>query len=193
MANTQDEVPIAETVARNGDEISRCLFAAQRKIEIASYHLDELCERLGRLSEPHDLPPIPVQAHFEGVVVSIIASEEKVKEALRSAYRVDRENEKKCKRIYGKVARKLPALGEWFANAILGDIREVRNLAIHQHYEKRPVTAGGPVAIWEVDKPKRTNYGGPRELREYCRAGLAVGTTLSDLIPQIEELLRRES
>jgi hypothetical protein len=194
MTDTQNRAPIAKSSAKNDDEIGRCLFAAKRKIDVARYHLVQLCERLDRTSKPQALPPIPVQAHFEGVVVSITAAEEKVKEALRTAYGVSRDDEHKCKRLYNEFARKLPALAAWYANAspLLGDIREVRNLAIHQYYEKRPITAGGPAAGWEVDKPEETRYEGPRELKEYSEAALLLGTVLRDLIPQIEELLRRD-
>lgn len=106
-------------LTRNSDEISRCLFAAGRKIEVARYHFDELCGLLCQASKSQDLPPIPVQAHFEGVVISIIAAEEKVKEAVRHAYGVSRDDEQKCRRIYINVARKLPALSEWYANPLL--------------------------------------------------------------------------
>jgi len=136
--------------------------------------------------------PIPIQAHFEGVVVSVVAAEEKVKEALRTAYGVSRDDERECKRLYSEFAAKVPALAAWYANPLVGDIRDVRNLAIHQYYEKKRITGGRPVPGREVDGPATTSYTGPRELREYSRAALATGTTLFDLIPEIEKVLRRE-
>jgi hypothetical protein len=160
MVDIQDDGPVRESLTRDDDELSRCLFAAERKIRVACYHFDELSDRLDQPSKSQDLPPIPVQAHFEGVVVSIIAAEEKVKEAVRIAYGVRRKDEQKCRLLYKDVGRKLPKLGEWYANAFLGDIREVRNLAIHQYYEKRPITAGGPVPGWEVIRRKRQSTQG---------------------------------
>jgi hypothetical protein len=192
MTDSQNETPAAQSLAKDGDEVSRCLFAASRKIDIARYHFSELCGQLGRASAGEALPPIPVQAHFEGVVVCVVAAEEKVKEALRSAYGVSRDDERECKRLYSAFARKLPALAKWYANALLGDIRDVRNLAIHQHYEKKLVTEGGPAPVWEVDKPAITKYRGPRELKKYGQSAVEIGAALIGLVPQIEELLRRE-
>lgn len=46
------------------------LAAARRKIEIAAFHLDQLSTALAMAEPTGPLPSIPVQAHFEGVVVS---------------------------------------------------------------------------------------------------------------------------
>ncbi len=193
MTDTKGKAPVAAGSAKNDDEVSRCLFAARRKIDIARYHFSELCDHCGRALAQEELPPIPVQAHFEGVVVCVVAAEEKIKEALRSAYGVSRDDERECKRLYSAFARKLPAMAEWYSNALVADIRDVRNLAVHKHYEKNPVTEGGPPPVWEVDKPEKTNYRGPRELRKYGQDAVDIGAALIGLIPQIEELLCRES
>ncbi|MEJ2010156.1 MAG: hypothetical protein P8Z30_18710 [Acidobacteriota bacterium] len=176
--------------SRDRSEIQQYLIAAQRKIEIARYHFEELCKQLDQQGTvtPTDAPPIPVQARFEGVVVSIIAAEEKVKEAIRRRYGVARKNSKKCESRYSKLGQQLPALRNWYEKPLLNDIQEVRNLAIHHHYEKMP---SGLVGVWKIDRPESSNYDGPRELRKYCQAAKSLGCELSSIIPQIEELLRQ--
>jgi hypothetical protein len=54
--------------------------AARRKIHVATYHVDCLREALNaeNFLRRRSVPPIPIQAHFEGVVVSVIAAIDQV-------------------------------------------------------------------------------------------------------------------
>ena len=103
------------------------------------------------------------------------------------------QSDRRCRRLYRELAQKLPEPCDWLANPILDDIREVRNLAIHSYYEKRPATAGGLVPTWKIDKSKGRKYPGSRELKVYCREALKVGEKLDELIPQIKRLLVGET
>ena len=117
------------------------LDAARRKGEIAKYHLDEL-EQLADYPRPDGFPPmpsIPVQAHFEGVLISVIGTEEKLKEATKMRYGAS--TEKESEKVYHQLATAVHGLIDWFRNPLGEDIRCVRNLAVHAHYDKVPLVS----------------------------------------------------
>jgi len=63
-----------------GGKVKECLIAARRKVHIAEYHLGSLRSALAASERP-DGPSVPVQAHFEGVLYSVIAASEQVDKA----------------------------------------------------------------------------------------------------------------
>ncbi len=72
-----------ETPARN--QSADYVEAACRKVRIAKYHLETLRKRVAdseHRGEPLVPAPIPVQAHFEGVLFSFIAACDEVAETL---------------------------------------------------------------------------------------------------------------
>lgn len=61
------------------------LVAAGRKVKAAAYHAERLRQLLDSGQASSDSPPVPVQAHFEGVIVSLIAAVDQVAQAVNSA------------------------------------------------------------------------------------------------------------
>lgn len=63
--------------------------AAHRKIRIAEFHLGQLNALLNLGQDPFsERPQIPVQAHFEGVVVATGAAIDQVAQAANSAWKL---------------------------------------------------------------------------------------------------------
>jgi hypothetical protein len=63
------------------------LHAADRKILMAAFHLDAVQETLGDDDSPSTLDlPIPIQAHFEGIMYSQIAAADQVAEAVNRGF-----------------------------------------------------------------------------------------------------------
>jgi DNA mismatch endonuclease, patch repair protein len=160
------------------------LDAAARKIDIAGYHVGRLAVELSDFRG--EKVPIPVQAHFEGLLYSAAAASDQVGRALRSAESEQvgelREHVTLEKVLAAMNPRKsfVVPLGEWNSAALLKDARKVRNMATHAHYEKTP----RGVEL-EVQKVSDGQYRGSRELGSYSRALLK---HLNGLKPQLARL-----
>jgi hypothetical protein len=164
------------------------LNAARRKVEIARYHLEQL-ERL-RLVPPLDGPrecPVPIQAHFEGVVISVMAAVDQTAQAINSALNLGARESQLFDKAFGAVTAAVPALKTWCGKPIGRDLRGVRRSAIHHSYEKTP---DGPLPRWRVEESS-VRYEGSRELRVYGEAAVAHAEELIRLIPAIQSELRR--
>lgn len=110
---------------------------------------------------------MPVQAHFEGVLYSVIAASEQVDEATE------------C-----RSARTLRCnLEAWRQEPIFKDVRAVRNKATHHHYRKTP--AGPKLEVQELSNP----YGGSRALDVYSQAACDHLRRLLPLLDEIESVL----
>jgi hypothetical protein len=138
---------------------------------------------VSRVTVLQSTKPISVQAHFEAVLISVIGAEEKIKEAIKIRYGATTEPE--SEKAYRRVASAVSSLTAWHKNPLGQDIRLVRNLAVHEHYEK--VQQGDCWIVQSVDSV----YRGSRELREYCKAAVCYVKELVDVIPEIESSLRR--
>ncbi|MGO9603526.1 MAG: hypothetical protein ACLQAT_09040 [Candidatus Binataceae bacterium] len=161
------------------------LSAARRKVEVAVYHLERLRGFLNTDPGPDQWgqSPIEVQAHFEGILFSVVAAEEQAKEAISRGYDVSAKKERA--KAYQKVLSAIPRLSDWWKNPLGKDIRCVRNLLTHHYYKKIPANE-----CWVVQKVN-SRYRGGRELREYCEATVNYGKELIDLIPDISIELDR--
>jgi hypothetical protein len=163
------------------------LLAVRRKIDIATYHRDTLDVLLASDSSParHGMPPIPIQAHFEGVLFAFIAATDQLAEAIELGA-----GSGGNRRALDVVLTLLPDhspwddLGAWYASPIVRDIRSIRKRATHHHYRKTP---GG--FQLEVEPPAVATYDGPRTLREYTAAAVAHLGALSKIVSAVEERL----
>jgi hypothetical protein len=144
--------------------------AAQRKIDIAGYHLERLRAQAsdGRLE-----PTIPVQAHLEGILFTFAAAEDQVAEAIILGMKLGPR-----RRNLQEVLAAMPRspiqgrLSAWHEAPIVADVRDLRVRATHHHYAKTP---SGPRTL-VVQEPTRAGtppYGGLRELVSYGEAAIA--------------------
>lgn len=154
-------------------EWQACLDAAERKIKIAAYHLEHLNQVLVSSKDVGDnLPSIAVQAHFEGVVVSVIAAIDQVVYVAKSAFglplsQVD-----------------IPEVKIWYENKLGVDLRCIRVRMVHYSYKKKPLNI-----VWVVEPVEQSKYAGSRELAPYASAALEYGIALCALFPQIKQLV----
>lgn len=160
--------------------------AARRKARIARYHLSQLEQLLNSESATGEVP-IPIQAHFEGVVFSAIAATDQTAQGINSALGLGANERELFDKAFGTIAGTVPGLGKWLSNPIGRDLRGLRRLAIHHSYQK---TSEGPRQRWNVE-PTRVPYDGSRELQAYCTDAVAYVEELVGLLPAVEsELLR---
>lgn len=172
--NEPDEVAASQLVttadatraAERTGKVKEYLTAARRKVQIAEYHLKCLRSALTASKRLNELS-VPVQAHFEGVLYSVIAVSKQV----------DQATEHRSMKIF---RRKLEA---WQQEPIFEDVRLVRNMATHEYYRKTPT---GPTL--EVQEP-RTPYGGPRALDVYSEAACDHLHRLLPLLDEMENVL----
>lgn len=139
------------------------LHAAGQQVRNASYHLDQLRLRLDPVPAPdiHGEPPIEVQAHFEGVIISTFAAIDKVAEAINSALGLGLEQN-----CLLKVYLATPQLKSWSGKDLNKDLQGIRRLIVHHHVKKIPFK--GPSGAWDVQLPEGAKpYEGSRGLRAY--------------------------
>jgi hypothetical protein len=179
---------------RRGAHWREYIDAARRKLKIAEYHLEELGDKLsaaklrGELSAAkvkENLPaPIPVQAHFEGVIIALMAAVDQVAEATNIVFAQGRWKPKGLnKRAFKKLGKELEEIREWYNKEITQDLRNVRVYMVHHTYGKD----GSP--MWEVEKPEDSDYQGSRELRQYASDGMEHGREFGVLLKKIEKVL----
>jgi len=168
------------------------LGAARRERQIAEYHSKELGRRLDPVPkpEPDDSCPIPVQAHFEGVVTSVIEAVDKVAQAINAKLRLGAGPGQLFDKSYGELAPDIQNLESWREKPIGKDLRLIRVRIAHYSYGKVPFSegSGGPEG-WKVEDP-RVGYKGSRELKAYAQAAVDHAGELIGLIPAIESVLR---
>jgi len=163
------------------------LNAAGRKVKISKYHLEELQKHLVR--DAHgSCVPVPVQAHFEGVIFSVIAADDQIAAAIRRMLGGRAGGETANKEQFQKLVVEVPELGAWQENAIYNDLRKVRDRAAHLSYVKG----------WERERlmvqEVGSGYRGCREIQHYSNAAVRHAEQLIELIPKVKsELLRRGS
>jgi hypothetical protein len=151
------------------------LDAAHRKVEIAKYHLERLVVLLESRPQPTEnrYPPVDVQAHFEGVLFAIKAEIDQVTEMISKAFGWPyiRALEQASKSV-------LPELKPWLDDPLFNELNELRRLAAHHSYVKRP---SGPQACWRVEEVG-SSYMGARNLDAYCKAVVQYGDNLIKLV-----------
>jgi hypothetical protein len=163
------------------------LEAARRKVAIARFHLDGLQKALRETAEAlSGAPPIPVQAYFEGVVISVIAAIDQVKAAVESTVPQPHEPADRNASVLDRLHT--PDVAAWYEAPFGRDLRRIRVRMVHYIYAK---TLQGPG--WVVESAGRP-WSGSRELLTYAQHAVEYGERLEELLPQIEaELARRDS
>jgi hypothetical protein len=161
--------------------------AAGRKIDAAAYHAEQLRQLLDSGEPASESPPVPVQAHFEGVVVSLIAAIDQLAQAINSGWELGLKQSEIVQRAFDVAGEQLPALREWFQDAIGRDLRRIRTRIIHYSYVKSPTSKA---ARWSVESAG-TDYSGSRELSAYAKAAVEYGRRLGALLPVISSALDR--
>jgi hypothetical protein len=112
--------------------------AAHRKRAIAEYYLSRLAEILTPPDGLARQPPIPVQAYFEGVIVSAMAAVDQVAQGINSALGLRLNPNTLVNGAFTKLTSFLPALQEWYENPLGIDLRRIRTRIIHYSYSKSP-------------------------------------------------------
>ncbi|HVK09337.1 MAG TPA: hypothetical protein VM597_11220 [Gemmataceae bacterium] len=166
------------------DDWRDLIAAARRKLDIAKFHLGRL---EAELNVPGltgaDLPPIPIQAHFEGVLIALMAAVDQVAAATNSALSLRLTKYDLVAGAFKELGDRLPDVHSWFGQVINKDLRRIRVRAVHYTYIKNP-----SLARWRVESAD-TSYCGSRELHEYATAGVEYGKQFAHLLSQIESNL----
>ena len=165
----------------NISNITRQLIAAERKIEIACFHYQHLEKNLPSAhADSLGMPPIPVQAYFEGVVISAFSAIDKVLGALKIQYpnEITGGDQFQLLEIIKPYAPGSKNLIE--KESFYNDLRRMRNDAAHASQEKTPSGLA-----WVVRAPKGSRYSGEREILKYAKTAIEFAKNCS---PVIEEL-----
>jgi hypothetical protein len=128
------------------------LNAAPRKVKIAQYHLENLRSALTPCppADTGGLPPIDVQAHFEGVLFAVIAAASQIEEAVRYAKRLGRDASRR--KILESISHE--EFRQWYRSPLSRDLQAIRNAGFHRSYEKSHV--GERWFVNERPRPKST-------------------------------------
>lgn len=168
--------------ARAGEDWIDYLEAMTRKLDLAQYHCDRLCEFLP--VDPHPSSSVAVQAEFEGVLYAFVAASDQLAEVLNLTNHLGLENpnlQQALERLPISPLRK--ELFAWQQEPIAADVRNIRRRAVHHHYEKYPA---GP--RFEVQPPTTGKpYGGSRSLDDYAKAATSHLMKLRALTREVEK------
>ena len=139
--------PYARTPATDwiGMSCDEFVNAAHRKMRILEYHLD--CLENAIEGEPNvDPVPIPVQAHFEGVLGSFAACADQIAAGLQVVTGRSKERAGLGEVLVDLAPENGPlfVLQQFWRSSERKDINEVRRLATHYHYDKFPQGEGTP-------------------------------------------------
>lgn len=159
------------------------LEAASRKVDLAEYHLACLATSLMQPPVSDKQPPVPVQAHFEGVVVCVLAAIDQVAQAVNSACGLHLRTADLVERAFARASLEVPDVAKWFKDPIGRDLRRVRTRMVHYSYAKLP-----NLSQWLVEDAG-TEYTGSREVLEYARAAVRYGHELRQLAIEIAAVL----
>jgi hypothetical protein len=172
---------------RSSEDWRMELEAAGRKIAVASYHVDCLRDALKVGGIPsRSAPPIPIQAHFEGVIVSVMAAVDQVAQAINSGLRLQLRPDKLFEGTFGSLGKIYPEIRSWLADPIGPDLRRIRTRIVHYSYRKTPH------GLYWVVESARSEYRGSRDLLNYAASALEFGKRLIEMLPQIEIEIARE-
>jgi hypothetical protein len=173
-------------MAKSRDNWRRFLDAAQRKIAIAAYHAHCLeKEHSIAVGDTSDAPSIPIQAQFEGVIVSVMAAVDQVAQALNSALALRLSPAKLVEGAFGHL-QTIPQMDAWFTEPIGRDLRRIRVRMVHYSYAK---TQQG--LVWVVESAD-TDFKGSRELLAYAKSAVVYGSKPQSLLPLIVAELERQ-
>lgn len=158
--------------------------AARRKIDIAIFHGEQLKAAL--CAEQHDWrPSVPVQASFEGVVISVVSAIDQVAQAANSAWKLGAAPGELFEKASAVIETELPSFRAWRDQPIGLDLRRLRTRMVHYSYDKS--AAGG--RAWHVEETG-SGYGDSRDVGSYSEAAIAYGHELAHLANELADVLR---
>jgi hypothetical protein len=159
------------------------LTAARRKCEVSDYFARRLAAVLRDVDHHSELPPIPVQAYFEGVVIASMAAVDQIAQAVNKALRLRLSPDRLVGQAFEKLVALVPDLKPWFDETLGVDLRRIRTRIIHYSYVKSPDAKSPP--RWRVESAG-TSYSGSRELLDYAAAAAEYAARLRGLTDTIE-------
>lgn len=168
-------------------DLSPLWMAARRKLSVAEYHSDRLAELRNFDSSPDGVPPIEIQAHFEGVIISLMAAVDQVAQAVNSALRLGLNNSNLISGAFERISQFVPETADWYGNPLGRDLRKLRTRMVHYSYQKSPSAQG-----WHVENANPA-YKGSREIIAYAREAVRYGRELAELVEDFENRLRPHS
>jgi hypothetical protein len=167
---------------------NRYIDAANRKVEIAAFHFEQLSLALPKCPPPHDgRPDVPTQAFFEGLVVASIAAVDQVAQAANSALDLGLSGGNLFEGAAPQIESRVPEFRCWRTKPIGLDLRRLRVRMIHYSYEKS--AAGDPSWQVEIANPA---YTGSRDLLAYANAALEHFRELAVIARKLETALEAE-
>jgi hypothetical protein len=163
-------------------------YAVRRRVQIAEMHLAKL-ERVLFAVQPtsYPAPSVAVQAHFEGILFAFIAAGDKVAHAVNSGWKLGI-GYVSLAAVIRNQAWDCPTktcLHEWHADPLHEDVRLIRNLAMHSHYEK-----DGRHLTFKVQRHGRNSYAESRELGTYATSVVGHLQNLERILAALEAELR---
>jgi hypothetical protein len=170
----------------NSEGWEKCFQAAHRKVAISRYHRDRLEEIIKQSEPPEELSSIPVQAYFEGVVVSVMAAVDQVAQGVNFAIGLGAKPSKLFEMAFKEIIRLLPKVRMWYENPLGIDLRRIRTRIIHYSYKKSPAESQ-----WFVESAGM-QYKGNRELVAYSIAAVNYLEFLEKLLPELEAKLKEK-
>lgn len=177
------------------------LIAIDRKAQIAMYHNERLAPMLNTPADRDaKMPPIPIQAHFEGIVRAPIAMFDQLIAGIadvvpdmpqpHSARAPD-----VCDRLRGSASPPALAIAELIESLQrdprLSDARNIRNMSAHAYYEKYQDNRG-----WYVEVPRylpddASAWTGERYLGSYANTMLELATAIGTAAEHVANCLVR--
>jgi hypothetical protein len=177
----------------------RYVEAMQRKLDMAMYHLEVLVELVpAALPDEHNLPPIPLQAHFEACGRAVVAIPDQLASGLAdvtpgmpAVYVASLKSVAQVLEgsLQPSAVQLLGLVRTFDTDARINDLRDVRNRSTHRFDEKEYLHDGG----WIVNPPQHLPagvlpYEGPRRLGEYLEKMIGYGREVLCAVPEIQEL-----
>jgi hypothetical protein len=141
------------------------LDAARRKAAVSAYFSERLAKAHREVEQPSTLPSTPIQAYFEGVVISSMAAVDQVALGVKKALGLRLPTDDLVSGAFAEVGKALPEVESWFNDPIGRDLRRIRTRIVHYSYSK----SGGTGCRWVVEGAD-TQYEGSRELLDYAKA-----------------------
>ena len=147
-----------DSLVLNGGAVSCEEFthAIDRKRRIAGYHFDCLTKLVPE-AQPQSPVPVPIQAHFEGLIMSVIACADQIATGLWSVSGVGVERggldatfREPLPEIILESEHLMDVQKMWF-DAAIQDIREVRRRAAHVYYDKLKNGEHYYVRLYEIN------------------------------------------
>ena len=174
-------------MSRKASDFREYFDAAGRKVAMAKYHLTELSRVLNEhAGSVQPTPPIPIQSHFEGTVMSVIAAIDQIAQGVNSGLSLGSESGDLFDRAFAAI-KVVPGVVDWVEKPFGRDLRRIRTRMVHYAYAKRPHPHR---ASWVVESAYRA-YHGSRELLDYAGAAVEHGEELLVLIRHIESQMGR--